>query len=183
MRLDLGCGRSKRAGFVGVDNLPALKGDGVDVTHDLNIFPYPFETGSVDEIWMDQVLGHLKETVQVMEELWRISKDGAIIHIGVPYFRSFYQAIDPTMIRAFSTRSFDFFNPDGELFRKYSYSKAKFRLEKLEFDREWKESPKGMRLFHKCLVKLADRRPHFYEERLSHLFPLNSMTFHLKAVK
>jgi len=38
MKLDIGCGWSKRAGFVGMDkrNLP-----GVDIIHDLEIFPYP----------------------------------------------------------------------------------------------------------------------------------------------
>ena len=53
-KLDLGCGRSKKAGFIGLDCLVL---PGVDIVHDLTKFPYPFEDGLIDEIWMDQCVG------------------------------------------------------------------------------------------------------------------------------
>lgn len=93
MKLDIGCGTSKKDGYLGVDKLSL---PGVDIQHDLNIFPYPFESGSVDEVWMDQVLEHLDEPVKVIEEIYRICKNEALVTIGVPYFRSFYSVIDPT---------------------------------------------------------------------------------------
>ena len=98
-KLDLGCGSSKKNGFIGVDLLP-LKG--VDIVHSLTDFPYPFENDSIDEIWMDNVLEHLPTPVRVVEELHRICKSGAKITISVPYFRSMYAFIDPTHVNFFS---------------------------------------------------------------------------------
>ena len=45
--LDLGCGRNKVPGAIGLDLFPV---PGVDVVHDLEAFPYPFENNSFDEI-------------------------------------------------------------------------------------------------------------------------------------
>lgn len=83
MKIDLGCGQKKREGYIGVDilNVP-----GVDVIHDLNVFPYPFRDNIAEEIWMDNVLEHLNDPVKVMEEVYRISCNNARIVISVPYF-------------------------------------------------------------------------------------------------
>ena len=179
MKLDIGCGGSKKEGYLGVDQLFL---PGVDIIHDLNKFPYPFSDGLVDEIWMDQVLEHLDQPVKVIEELYRICRDGALITIGVPYFRSFYSVIDPTHKNFFSTYWFNYFDPEHPFHQKYSYSKAKFKVNKIEFDREFKENSTAGFL-HKMLIKIAEKRPLFYESRLSHLFPLNSLTFHLTVLK
>ena len=47
MKLNLGCGRDIREGYVNLDKAGL---DGVDVVHDLNVFPYPFEDNEFDEI-------------------------------------------------------------------------------------------------------------------------------------
>ena len=45
MKLDLGCGLRKKAGFVGVD----LSADcNPDVVHDLRVAPWPFDDDSVE---------------------------------------------------------------------------------------------------------------------------------------
>jgi len=133
MKIDLGCGKNKKEGFLGVD---ILKLPGVDIVHGLDSFPYPFSESEVDEISMDQVLEHLKEPLRVLEELYRISKDGAKITIGVPYFRSFYSVIDPTHRNFFGVSWFDYFDPSKPLHVKYQYSYVKFKNNKIEFDRE-----------------------------------------------
>jgi len=83
-KLDIGCGKRKKEGFIGLD---LLDFPGVDVHHDLNVFPYPFTDSEFDEIWADQVLEHLQDPLKAVEEIWRISKHSAIVHIGVPYFQ------------------------------------------------------------------------------------------------
>ena len=55
-------------------------------------------------------------------------------------------------------------------------------MEKIFFDQEWMNSGKASWL-HKRLVKFAEKRPAFYEYRLSHLFPLNALTFILRVKK
>ena len=56
LKIDFGCGKSKKDGFIGVD---ILKLDEVDVVHDLNKKPYPFKDNVATEIYMDNVLEHL----------------------------------------------------------------------------------------------------------------------------
>jgi predicted SAM-dependent methyltransferase len=51
--LDLGCGKKKRSGTIGVDYSDRHD---ADLVHDLNVFPYPFEDDSVDYVYMDNVL-------------------------------------------------------------------------------------------------------------------------------
>jgi len=176
IKLDIGCGISKKSNFLGVDILPL---EGVDIVHNLNKFPYPFEENTVDEIWMDQVLEHLSEPMEVMEELYRISKNGASITIGVPYFRSFYAHIDPTHKNYFGVNWFSYFDPNHLFCKRYQYSKARFSVMKIEFDREWTKKS----FFHEIIVSFANKHLGFYESRLSHLYPLNSLTFSLKVLK
>lgn len=177
-KLDLGCGTSKRNGYIGVDslNLP-----NVDIIHDLNSFPYPFADEEIDEIWMDQVLEHLSDPMRAMEEVYRICRNGAIVQIGVPYFRSVYSVIDPTHKNFFSASWFNYFDPSHPFSTKYCYTSAKFKVNKIEFDREFKESVMGF--IHRSIVKFAEAKTAFYEYRLSHLYPLNSLTFYLEIVK
>jgi predicted SAM-dependent methyltransferase len=87
IKLDLGCGASKKEGYIGVDS---LKLPGVDIVHDLTFFPYPFSDNEIDEIIMDNVLEHLPQPLKVVEEIYRICKNNAQVTIAVPYFRSYY---------------------------------------------------------------------------------------------
>lgn len=178
-KLDLGCGISKKNGFIGVDSLHL---PGVDVVHDLSIFPYPFDDNEIEEIWMDNVLEHLVSPIKVVEEIYRICKKDAKVIVGVPYFRSVYAAIDPTHVNFFSANWFNYFDPKHFLCQKYQYSSAKFAVEKIEFDREWKEKG-NMNFLHRRLVKIAEGKTMFYENKISHLFPLNSITFYLRVLK
>ena len=179
VKIDVGCGRGCREGFVGVDR---LKLPGVKIIHDLDLHPYPFADNMVDEVWMDNVLEHLANPLGAMEEIHRITRSGAIIHIAVPYFRSFYATIDPTHRNFFGVHWFNYFDPRHVFFKKYHYSEATFHVEHLEFDREFAQVSK--RKFLYWLMRwIAKKKPAGYEARLSHLYPLNSLTFHLKTVK
>lgn len=81
-KIDLGCGIHRTEGFIGVDcvNLP-----GIDIIHDLNMFPYPFDDNSIDEIVMNSVLQYLDNIGKVFEEIYRILKPGGILKFTVPY--------------------------------------------------------------------------------------------------
>lgn len=71
--LDIGCGTSKVCGAVGID-FNAYPG--VDVVHDLNSFPYPFDDGEFDEVCIRDTLFLLRDPVKVMEEIYRVLKRG-----------------------------------------------------------------------------------------------------------
>ena len=126
MKLNLGCGEKKLAGFTGVDH---LKTDATDILHDLNSFPYPFPDSSVEEILLDNVLEHLEDVVRVMEEIYRISQPGAVIRINVPYFKSNSAFTDPTHRHFFTETSFKYFQPGETL---HFYTKAEFAVIKTD---------------------------------------------------
>ena len=178
VNIDLGCGQRKREGYVGVD---ALALPGVDIVHDLDVFPYPFDDNSAEKVWMDNILEHLKDPLKVMEEIYRISANGAEVVVSVPYFRSCYATIDPTHRNFFGVWWFSYFDPSHPFHDRYRYTCSQFRLERLEFDREFRGGRMG--IFHRFLVRVAERHPYSYELRLSHLFPLNSLTYHLRVIK
>ena len=173
--LDLGCGNKKHAGAVGIDVNPLTD---ADIIHDLNCFPYPFEDSSFDEIIADNVIEHLDNVILVMEELSRISKAGATIKIIVPYFRSKWAFIDPTHRHHFTVDSFAYFDPDHIICKLYKYSEARFKVERTVFNESLKNG-----LIRSVLVSLANRWPILYEMYLSHLAPLDDLTFYLTNLK
>ena len=62
------------------------------------------------------------------------------------------------------------------------YSHARLNVDKFVFDREWIEN-NSCGFIHKKLINFANRRPNTYETKLSHLIPLNSLTFYLSVIK
>jgi predicted SAM-dependent methyltransferase len=173
--LDLGCGNRKRPGAIGVDSNPAVK---PDVLHSLEKLPYPFETSSADEIYMDNSLEHLDDVIAVMEELHRIGKPGALVKIIVPYFRAHWAYNDPTHKRFFSAEAFAHFDPSHVYNKLYPYSKSHFAVEKVVFN---ETITRGF--IYSFIKRVANKWPTRYEQHLSHYFPLDELSFYLKVLK
>jgi SAM-dependent methyltransferase len=153
-KLHLGCGHIIKEGWLNHDivELP-----GVDVVHDLRVFPWPFPDSQFDEIYADNVLEHLPDTMTTMEEIYRITKPGAKIFLGVPYWNSYEGWGDPTHERLFSEEKFEFFDPTtwrGE--ERAYYSKAKFKIEKIAF------------VVNPFKPLFADRRLYRFSRRIDH---------------
>ena len=85
MKLNLGAGNDIRENYVNHD-LVGLKG--IDLIHDLNIYPWPISDNSFDEIIANDLLEHLDDFMKAMEESHRILKPGGIFKIRVPYWNS-----------------------------------------------------------------------------------------------
>jgi SAM-dependent methyltransferase len=82
-KLNLGCGQFKKEGFVNLDISPLSE---ADVIHNLEDFPYPFETNSFTLIEAEHLLEHLSNPFRVMAELNRLLKPGGSLRILVPHF-------------------------------------------------------------------------------------------------
>jgi len=83
MKLNLGCGDKKRAGYVNVDNC----GD-PDFLHDLSVFPWPWADDSVDEVFSEHFLEHVEDYEKTVLEIHRILKPGGVIWFKVPHCRT-----------------------------------------------------------------------------------------------
>jgi len=172
--LDLGCGNKKREGAVGID----FNGrTAADIIHDLNVFPYPLEDSSFDEIYLDNTLEHLNDVIRVMEEVYRICKPGGLVKIIVPYFRSTWAFIDPTHKHFFTVNSFAYFDPANAICTRYDYSLARFKPEEVVFN-----ETQINRWTKKIALKFANRWPWLYEYYFSHFYPLDDITFYLRKV-
>lgn len=119
LKLDIGSGKLKRAGFIGIDLSPDAL---IDVRADLDK-GLPFKDNTFSEVWMSHVFEHLNDPVNSMDEIWRVCKDGATVEIRGPHFSSPHLVwSDPTHKRGLSLSTFQYF--DGTC----HYAKAKFRV-------------------------------------------------------
>ena len=118
VKIDLACGTDKKKGFIGVDIVP---GKDVDIVHDLETYPWPFEDNYADEVVVSHYVEHLpyevdyygKKTdgfIAFMNEVYRIMKKGATCTIISPYATSVRAWQDPTHRRAISEASFLYTN-------------------------------------------------------------------------
>lgn len=169
--LDLGCGKKKRLGAIGVDYSDRHN---ADVIHNLNVFPYPFESNSIDQVYLDNVLEHLESPISVMEEIYRITKLGGSVKVIVPYFRSRWAFIDPTHLTFYTVNSFAYYDPSNPICARYDYTSARFMVKKIVFN---ETLPGGW--FKKIIIRLANKHPNGYEAYLSHIYPLDDITYYL----
>lgn len=149
--LDVGCGMKKTPGALGIDQ---VKLEGVDIVHDLNVFPWAdLEDETFDEIIMDDVLEHLDDVIAVIRECYRLLKLDGKLFIRVVYWNHVFAFSDPTHKHFFSEIVFKFFT--GE-WRPY-YMDFRFRDLNIEyiFDRN------AMRKFGKSKKRLL-KKAYFY---------------------
>lgn len=132
LRIDLGAGKSPKAGFIGADRIDF--GNGNQVV-DLAKGNWPWADSSVDEAHSSHFLEHLTnfngkwERVKFFNELYRVLKPGASCLLVFPHWASNRYYGDPTHKEPFSEMGFYYldkqwraanaphtdieFNPDG----------------------------------------------------------------------
>lgn len=123
MKLNLGCGNKIYDGYVNVDKFDIYN---VDIKHDLEKFPYPFEDNSVEEIILSHVLEHIGQDpdifIKILKEFYRICKNEALIKIAVPHPRHDDFLSDPTHVRPVTVLGLSLF--DKSLNEKWEKSGA-----------------------------------------------------------
>jgi len=174
-KLNVGCGHDIKSGWINLDiaDLP-----GVDVVHNLNVLPLPFDDNSFDNILCLDVLEHL-EYIPVLEEFHRILSPDGILRIQVQHFTSRYSFGDPTHKKQFSIMTFEFFVKGNKHLRDYYFN---FHFSDHIFARITFE--KGI-FFYNYLIEpiinlsFATRRI-FEATMLSRLFPAANIIIELK---
>jgi SAM-dependent methyltransferase len=167
--LDIGCGRNKLNGSVGLDHNAY---DGVDIVANLE-GPLPVPDEQFDLVFANQVLEHVRELTPLLMEIHRILKPGGQLLAHVPYFRSSWAHIDPTHVRSFTLDTLDYYVQGTWLFDVYRFSDTRFtRIEKF-LDTEY-PSTLGRRIF----ASLALKNPMRFENSvLSFMYPFEQLTF------
>jgi len=171
-KLNLGCGRDIRPGFVNIDqvNLP-----GIDKQYNLNKFPYPFEDNTFDYIIASHVIEHLDDPVRCIKEMHRISKPNGIIDLYVPHFASISAYLDPTHKKYFSAGTFKYFEKGHEYNYYFDYS-FKILKSKITF-------PKYYSVLRPFISWFANRFQGFYEANLCHIIRPMYIEIRLRAIK
>lgn len=80
MKINFGGGDTEFKGFRNVDT-----SDSADIICNLNNYPYPFKSDSVEHILAFHIVEHLEKPMEFFKECYRIMKKGAIMEIRVPH--------------------------------------------------------------------------------------------------
>jgi len=110
MKVNLGSGKDYREGWVNIDIGPNLK---TDIVYDLSK-GIPLEDNVADEVLSSHFIEHIQDTIFIMNEIWRICKDGATVTIKVPHQSNPLAFADPTHKRIFNEESFKYFCSNTE---------------------------------------------------------------------
>jgi len=170
--LELGCGRKKKPGAIGIDKIDLPAVDIVaNIEDGLDFIP----GGSVDEIYAHSFFEHVEDFEKLMMEIVRVLKKDGRVFAYVPHFSNPYYYSDPTHKSFFGLYSFYYFvKSQHQLKRKvpdYYYDiKIRILSQKLIFSSQFPLR----RIFKKILgavFNLNKFLQEFYEENLCYIFP------------
>lgn len=130
MKLNLGCGSVPEDGYVNVD---AWDQPGVDVVHNLDVFPWPWADGSAEYIRAYDVYEHVDHPLEFMAECHRILEPGGGLYIHTAYWKNVHSFADPTHKRFLTEESFDYWIPGNYRNQRYGAAYARGRhFEKID---------------------------------------------------
>ncbi|MEA3329763.1 MAG: hypothetical protein U9Q06_03385 [Nanoarchaeota archaeon] len=130
IKLNLGCGRSHKKGYINVDVSSEVKPDKI---WDLEKVPLPFKDNSISEIVIEHAIEHVRNFIPLMHDLRRICENSAKIEIKVPFYTGHNQFMDPTHVRFFTPFTFDYFKK-GAFSHEVNCKEDMFEVEKVKIN-------------------------------------------------
>lgn len=128
IQLDIGCGARKQgADWVGID---MQNFDTVDITHDLNVHPWPLPDNCVVRAIASHIMEHVPKVVidngrtrfpfiEFMDEVHRIMKPGGEFAIAAPHGYSVGYMQDPTHASPLCEVTWVYFTPEHPFYDFY----------------------------------------------------------------
>ena len=178
--LDVGCGKNKYEGAIGLDKNPRTS---ADVIHDLGKFPYPFDENEFDFVISRHVVEHVPEVLGFVEELYRITKNGGKIKLVTPHYTNSDWAADPTHRNHFNSYSFNVFIKDKQVFDFYTDVNLKSTQIHVSLANLWRVF--GIEFLVNIDNKFIQLRflRKFWEHYLSFIFRGKDLNFEFEVVK
>lgn len=180
--LDVGCGRNKTPGAIGLDSNSRTD---ADVIHDLGDLPYPFADDEFDEVIGNHVIEHVPDVMAFVSELYRVTRPGGRIKILTPHYSNPDWPNDPTHRNHLNSYSFNYFieDPARRNFPFYTDVQLKPLRTHVSLLNLWKA------LGLQFMVNLDQRWPalrftrKFWEQYLSFIFRGKELYFEFEVVK
>jgi len=152
IKIDMGSGVSKRAGYFTVDMDQSVK---ADICLDVEgaqagaiLYEVKKLTGGddrVDEIRAHHILEHIRpeNKVRVMRMFYDVLVPGGILDIEVPYFPHPASVQDPTHISFWSKESFWYFIKDNKFGEAFAKRYSRFTVPLFDLVEDWKRGKEG----------------------------------------
>jgi predicted SAM-dependent methyltransferase len=167
MKLNLGCGKDIKEGYVNCDLIPQSNIKKVDFNSTL-----PFSTESIEEVYMSHALEHANNVEYTMREIHRVLKFGGTLKIKVPHW-SHYGAYQPFHKTFFCLWALDeYFEEDNPI--RFKIIKRYYNL----LGHDWKT----MQIVAKPLGWLYNLFPHLAELFLCKFYPIREIYFEVIKV-
>ena len=135
MKLNLGCGNDILEGYINHDLVKHR--DDINYAFDLEDKDWYLQLGQIvkglddlpvevnidlfDEIRAFDVLEHLNDPINFMDNCWELLKKDGILNIKVCGWQNPNFHVDPTHKHAYDIKSFDYFDPSTQLGQDYGY--------------------------------------------------------------
>jgi hypothetical protein len=168
--LNLGCGAKRMSNALNVDSQARI---GPDLVLDLDARPWPLPSDHFREVHAYDVLEHLSDVIGTLEEIHRVCRHGAIVHLTVPHFSCANAFTDPTHKHYFGLASFHYVTGEHQ---HGHYSGVRFR--RVETRLWFRPS-----LVNRLVQRLANDHPEAYEARWAWMFPGWFLGAKLEVVK
>ncbi|HUF37938.1 MAG TPA: methyltransferase domain-containing protein [Anaerolineales bacterium] len=169
MKLQVGCGRDVRIGYL---NLDKIRLQGVEIVADLER-GLPFAAGCFTEIIAFNILEHVEDLPAVMADLYRILTPDGSLHIKVPHFTHRGAFSDPTHKNFCTYDTFFYFTRDFSWNYYFNFAFTSIHA-KIIF-------PKGKQIYNYLVEPVMNRIPVIYELTfLRSLFPAHQVDVVLK---
>ena len=171
-KLNLGCGKNKKEGYINCDISKEVNPDKII---NLEKTPLPFKDNSIDEVLTHHTLEHINNLVPLMHEIHRICKEKAMIKISVPFYLSVGAFMDPTHKRFFTPFTMDYFCNSP-----YNYETGKqplFNLKKVELRYTF------TRKINRLINPIINLNHKVYCKFFAGIFPCSEIYYELEVLK
>jgi len=178
--LDLGCGKSKHPGAIGLD---MNRGVNPDIIHEMRFKEnLPFADNSFDRVYMIDFMEHVDNIEWMLSEVHRISVPGAQVEVQYPHYSSPDFHNDVTHKHGLGIHALDHFDPDygfGKLHSSYTLFDRCFPFKIKKIDINFQEGLMG----RISRFLFAKKGGDFYESHLSAFLPIKNVHIDLEVIK